>query len=36
MDKVMEYSEKKLNKEMTAAVSALPASKKVAHARPER
>ena len=28
MDKVMEYSEKKLNKEMTAAVSALPASKR--------
>ena len=28
MDKVMEYSEKKLNKEMTAAVSALPACKR--------
>jgi hypothetical protein len=28
MDKVMEYSEKKLNKEMTSAVSALPACKR--------
>ena len=28
MDKVMEYSEKKINKEMTSAVSALPASKR--------
>ena len=28
MDKVMEYSQKKINKEMTAAVSALPASKR--------